>query len=80
MQHPSSAGCIGSIRIGQEIKVAIDAPDAVVVKGEVRHNVAWNFHHPEGARGRPGMSAIGVRFVAETPVEGVLVPGSTAGN
>lgn len=79
LQEPPPIGAPVEIKLFG-VQGSIDAPDAVVIRGEVRHNVAWNFHHPEGARGRPGMSAIGVRFVAETPVEGVLVPGSTAGN
>ncbi|MFO0723776.1 MAG: PilZ domain-containing protein [Myxococcota bacterium] len=79
--------------IGAEVEIklfgvqgSIDAPDAVFVRGEVRHNVAWNFAQNEaGPRNRPGMSGIGVRFCepAPAPVEtvpGLFVKGSTAGN
>lgn len=46
------------------IKGSADAPDEVVLEGEVRHHLAWQFTKPSGTKTLRG---VGIRFVE--PVE-----------
>jgi hypothetical protein len=66
LTEPPPIGAALQIQI-PGVRGSIDAPDAVVLHGEVRHHVAWNF----GGEGR-GMHAVGVRFSPPPAVAGAV--------
>ena len=64
--------------IGSRVEVTIagvegsaDSPDAVVLTGDVRHHVAWQYTH---VRDKQTMRGIGIRFL--DPLEEELLPAS----
>lgn len=64
VQSPPSIGARIQVKIFG-IQGSADAPDAVFVHAEVRHNLAWNL----GGDRRTKLSAIGVRFAAPPQTE-----------
>ena len=64
LQTPPSIGARIQVKIFG-IQGSADAPDAVFVHAEVRHNLAWNL----GGERKTKLSAIGVRFAAPPPTE-----------
>ncbi len=71
LKEPPTLGSTLEIRISG-IEGSIDAPEAAIVYGEVRHQMAWNFC-TKGEVSRSALTAVGVRFV-EAPALLVTPP------